>query len=38
MIAHPRESSYVRLDSWDEEAAKWFERRQQAKSGESATA
>ncbi len=37
MIAHPRESSYVRTDSWDEEAAKWFERRaegdQQATAG-----
>lgn len=27
MVAHPRESSYVRMDEWDEEAAKWFERR-----------
>jgi len=27
MVAHPRESSYVRMDGWDEEAAKWFERR-----------
>ena len=27
MVAHPRESSYVRTDTWDEEAAKWFERR-----------
>ena len=27
MIDHPRESSYVRLDEWDAEAAKWFERR-----------
>ena len=25
MIAHPRESSYVRMDGWDEEAIKWFE-------------
>ncbi len=31
MIAHPRESSYVRTDSWDEEAAKWFERRAEGK-------
>lgn len=23
MIAHPRVSSYVRMDTWDEEAAKW---------------
>ena len=26
MVAHPRESSYVRTDGWDKEAAKWFER------------
>ena len=25
MVAHPRESSYVRTDTWDTEAAKWFE-------------
>ena len=38
MITHPRESSYVRTDTWDEEAAKWFERRQQARNGENAAA
>ena len=38
MIDHPRESSYVRIDTWDDEAAKWFERRQQAKSGASEAA
>ncbi|CAK0775446.1 Sulfite reductase, dissimilatory-type subunit alpha [Gammaproteobacteria bacterium] len=27
MIAHPRVSSYVRMDGWDEEAAKWNERK-----------
>jgi len=27
MVAHPRESSYVRMDDWDDEAAKWFDRR-----------
>ena len=27
MIMHPRESSYVRMDGWDEEAEKWFRRR-----------
>ncbi|CAK0761407.1 Sulfite reductase, dissimilatory-type subunit alpha [Gammaproteobacteria bacterium] len=27
MIAHPRISSYVRMDTWDEEAAKWQERK-----------
>ena len=30
MIAHPRESSYVRMDDWDGEAAKWFQRRKSA--------
>nr|AFI78494.1 reverse-type dissimilatory sulfite reductase (rDSR), alpha subunit (DsrA) [uncultured bacterium ws156A7] len=27
MVAHPRESSYVRMDGWDEEVAKWFQRK-----------
>jgi len=27
MITHPRTSSYVRLDGWDEEVAKWEERK-----------
>ncbi len=27
MITHPRNSSYVRMDDWDEEAAKWEERK-----------
>ncbi|MCW8952072.1 MAG: dissimilatory-type sulfite reductase subunit alpha, partial [Rhodospirillales bacterium] len=27
MVAHPRTNSYVRMDGWDEEAAKWSERR-----------
>jgi len=27
MITHPRTSSYVRTDSWDDEARKWFERK-----------
>lgn len=27
MVNHPRTSSYVRTDDWDEEAAKWFERK-----------
>ncbi len=26
MVAHPRESSYVRMDQWDEEAEKWNKR------------
>jgi sulfite reductase alpha subunit len=30
MIAHPRTSSYVRLDDWDQEAQKWVERHKQA--------
>jgi sulfite reductase alpha subunit len=29
MITHPRTSSYVRLDDWDQEAAKWVERQKQ---------
>jgi len=36
MVAHPRESSYVRMDGWDDEAAKWFERRAQSASENSA--
>jgi len=32
MVAHPRTSSYVRMDTWDEEAAKWFQRKAEAKS------
>ena len=27
MVAHPRESSYVRMDGWDDEAVRWFERK-----------
>jgi sulfite reductase alpha subunit len=27
MIALPRQSSYVRMDGWNEEAIKWFERK-----------
>ena len=27
MVSHPRTSSYVRTDDWDEEAEKWFERK-----------
>ncbi|HEU5338524.1 MAG TPA: dissimilatory-type sulfite reductase subunit alpha [Sulfuricaulis sp.] len=30
MINHPRTSSYVRLDEWDQEAEKWKNRTQQA--------
>ncbi len=35
MISSPRQSSYVRMDGWDEEAVKWFER--QAEERQSAT-
>jgi sulfite reductase alpha subunit len=27
MISHPRESSYIRMDGWDEEVEKWFHRK-----------
>ena len=27
MVSNPRQSSYVRMDGWDEEAEKWFERK-----------
>jgi sulfite reductase alpha subunit len=29
MISSPRASSYVRMDTWEEEAEKWKERRTQ---------
>jgi sulfite reductase alpha subunit len=28
MVAHPRTSSYVRTDDWDQEAQKWIDRKQ----------
>jgi len=31
MVAHPRQSSYVRTDGWDEEAEKWFQRKAEEK-------
>jgi sulfite reductase alpha subunit len=31
MISHPRESSYVRMDGWDEEAEKWYRRKAEEK-------
>jgi sulfite reductase alpha subunit len=31
MISEPRSNPYVRTDGWDEEAAKWIERKQAAK-------
>jgi sulfite reductase alpha subunit len=30
MISHPRTNPYIRTDDWDEEAAKWNERKQSA--------
>jgi sulfite reductase alpha subunit len=36
MVAHPRESSYVRMDGWDEEAEKWFQRKAEEKAGATA--
>jgi len=27
MVANPRESSYVRMDDWDQEAEKWYEKK-----------
>ena len=32
MVGNPRQSSYIRMDGWDEEAAKWFERKAEAAS------
>jgi len=31
MISYPRESSYVRMDGWDEEVEKWFQRKAEEK-------
>jgi sulfite reductase alpha subunit len=30
MVNNPRQSSYIRMDTWDEEAEKWFERKAEA--------
>jgi sulfite reductase alpha subunit len=27
MVSNPRQSSYIRMDGWDEEAEKWFQRK-----------
>jgi sulfite reductase alpha subunit len=32
MVNYPRQSSYVRMDTWDEEAEKWFQRKAEEKS------
>jgi sulfite reductase alpha subunit len=31
MVSDPRQSSYVRMDAWDDEAAKWFARKAEEK-------
>jgi sulfite reductase alpha subunit len=31
MVLEPRQCSYVRTDTWDEEAEKWFERQAEKK-------
>ena len=36
MIAHPRESSYVRTDGWDDEARAWFQKRAEKRAEQSA--
>ncbi len=30
MVGNPRQSSYIRMDGWDEEVEKWFERKAEA--------
>ncbi len=30
MVSNPRQCSYIRMDGWDEEAEKWFERKAEA--------
>ena len=34
MVAEPRQCSYVRMDGWDEEAVKWFERKKEEKAAQ----
>ena len=31
MVSHPRQSSYIRMDGWDEAAQAWFERKAEEK-------
>lgn len=38
MVSEPRQCSYVRMDAWDEEAAKWFARKASEKSARAAAA
>ncbi|MDH5179913.1 MAG: sulfite reductase, dissimilatory-type subunit alpha, partial [Gammaproteobacteria bacterium] len=33
MVSNPRQSSYVRMDGWDEEAEKWFARKAEQAAG-----
>ncbi len=33
MVSSPRQSSYVRLDTWDEEAEKWYQRQAEKAAG-----
>jgi len=33
MVNNPRQSSYVRMDGWDEEAEKWFQRKAEQAAG-----
>lgn len=33
MVSHPRQSSYARMDDWDKEAEKWFERKAEQAAG-----
>jgi len=33
MVSQPRQSSYVRMDGWDEEAEKWFQRKAEQAAG-----
>jgi len=30
-VASPRQSSYIRMDQWDDEAEKWFARKAEQK-------
>jgi sulfite reductase alpha subunit len=34
MVSHPRTSSYVRMDDWDEEAEKWNNRKSSSAAAE----
>ncbi len=33
MVNHPRQSSYIRMDDWDQEAEKWFRRKAEEAAG-----